>query len=229
MIDQVFVRLPYIKGDFAPENINLKRLQCFNFERLNYQVTISDLKTEIKNRTKIDCDSLRIITESGHPLSDENVLFNDKTQLSTFPIMLSLISRLPGGKGGFGSMLRAQGGRMSSQKSTNVDSCRDLSGKRLKTINLAKKISSRNVKLSKKSSESLNNKIKRCLRKTPKLNHTSSRVDDSKFLETHANALSSLEKTLITLNKRQTGPIPTTSRAPPSSFSSDFPSEDVFA
>ncbi|KAF7363536.1 hypothetical protein MSAN_01010200 [Mycena sanguinolenta] len=45
-----------------------------------------------------------------------------------------------GGKGGFGSQLRAAGGRMSSQKTSNNDSCRDLSGRRLNTIKEAKKL-----------------------------------------------------------------------------------------
>ncbi|RKP35246.1 telomere stability and silencing-domain-containing protein, partial [Dimargaris cristalligena] len=38
---------------------------------------------------------------------------------------------LRGGKGGFGSMLRAQGGKMATHKTTNFDACRDLSGRRL--------------------------------------------------------------------------------------------------
>lgn len=54
-------------------------------------------------------------------------------------ISLRLVPRLRGGKGGFGSQLRAAGGRMSSQKTSNNDSCRDLSGRRLSTIKEAKK------------------------------------------------------------------------------------------
>jgi hypothetical protein len=54
-------------------------------------------------------------------------------------ISLRLTPRLRGGKGGFGSQLRAAGGRMSSQKTSNNDSCRDLSGRRLSTIKEAKK------------------------------------------------------------------------------------------
>jgi hypothetical protein len=54
-------------------------------------------------------------------------------------ISLRLTPRLLGGKGGFGSQLRAAGGRMSSQKTSNNDSCRDLSGRRLSTIKDAKK------------------------------------------------------------------------------------------
>lgn len=53
-------------------------------------------------------------------------------------ITLRLSPRLCGGKGGFGSQLRAAGGRMSSQKTNNNDSCRDLNGRRLSTIKEAK-------------------------------------------------------------------------------------------
>jgi hypothetical protein len=54
-------------------------------------------------------------------------------------VSLRLTPRLVGGKGGFGSQLRAAGGRMSSRKTSNNDSCRDLSGRRLSTIKEAKK------------------------------------------------------------------------------------------
>ncbi len=53
-------------------------------------------------------------------------------------VSIRLSPRLPGGKGGFGSQLRAAGGRMSSQKTSNNDSCRDLNGRRLSTIKKAK-------------------------------------------------------------------------------------------
>lgn len=54
-------------------------------------------------------------------------------------VTLRIVPRLRGGKGGFGSQLRAAGGRMSSQKTSNNDSCRDLSGRRLSTIKTAKR------------------------------------------------------------------------------------------
>ncbi|KAL7417008.1 telomere stability and silencing-domain-containing protein [Mrakia frigida] len=53
---------------------------------------------------------------------------------------LQVACRMLGGKGGFGAMLRATGGKMSSQKASNNDSCRDLSGRRLSTIKEAKKM-----------------------------------------------------------------------------------------
>ena len=53
--------------------------------------------------------------------------------------LTSLLPRFLGGKSGFGFQLRAAGGRMSSQKTSNNDSCRDLTGRRLSTIKEAKK------------------------------------------------------------------------------------------
>ncbi|TFB05148.1 Telomere maintenance protein SDE2 [Trichoderma ghanense] len=56
-------------------------------------------------------------------------------------LSLRLAIPLCGGKGGFGSQLRAAGGRMSSRKKQNQDdggSSRNLDGRRLRTINEAK-------------------------------------------------------------------------------------------
>ncbi|KAH9467315.1 hypothetical protein H4Q26_016574 [Puccinia striiformis f. sp. tritici PST-130] len=55
-------------------------------------------------------------------------------------LLFRLVPKILGGKGGFGSQLRAAGGRMSSQKTQNNDSCRDLSGRRLSTIKEAQKL-----------------------------------------------------------------------------------------
>ncbi|KAK6504878.1 hypothetical protein TWF481_006813 [Arthrobotrys musiformis] len=72
---------------------------------------------------------------SGSPLSS---LLDDLT--NDF-LTLRLTAPLPGGKGGFGSQLRAAGGRMSSRKrkgQENSDSCRNLDGRRLRTVKEAK-------------------------------------------------------------------------------------------
>ena len=45
--------------------------------------------------------------------------------------------RLLGGKGGFGSMLRAIGARI--EKTTNHEACRDLNGRRMRDVNNEKK------------------------------------------------------------------------------------------
>ncbi|KAG0143599.1 hypothetical protein CROQUDRAFT_672863 [Cronartium quercuum f. sp. fusiforme G11] len=73
------------------------------------------------------------LTTSGH-------LFSlNSTPHASF-VHLRLVPKVLGGKGGFGSQLRAAGGRMSSQKTQNNDSCRDLTGRRLSTIKEAKKL-----------------------------------------------------------------------------------------
>ncbi|EIW84198.1 hypothetical protein CONPUDRAFT_50655 [Coniophora puteana RWD-64-598 SS2] len=88
------------------------------------------------------CDDLLIsphsgaIPDSSTPLSALHPRDEDASSLVT----LRITPRLHGGKGGFGSQLRAAGGRMSSQKTSNNDSCRDLSGRRLSTIKEAKKL-----------------------------------------------------------------------------------------
>lgn len=74
---------------------------------------------------------------SGRPIPDD-ASFSD---LGSSDVHVRLAVRLPGGKGGFGSQLRAAGGRMNSKKNgqNNTDSCRDLNGRRLSTIKEAKK------------------------------------------------------------------------------------------
>ncbi|GAA5987332.1 hypothetical protein JCM11641_002688 [Rhodosporidiobolus odoratus] len=57
-------------------------------------------------------------------------------------VALRVGQRTKGGKGGFASQLRAQGGRMSSNKAQNTDSCRGLDGRRLSTMKEAQKLAS---------------------------------------------------------------------------------------
>ncbi|KAF8656883.1 hypothetical protein AX16_002428 [Volvariella volvacea WC 439] len=89
--------------------------------------------------------SLVLTTHSGYvpsldaPVSSLHPSSNDTTSTSNF-VTLRLCPRILGGKGGFGSQLRAAGGRMSSQKTSNNDSCRDLNGRRLSTLKEAKKL-----------------------------------------------------------------------------------------
>uniref|UniRef100_A0A8C0V893 Replication stress response regulator SDE2 n=1 Tax=Cyanistes caeruleus TaxID=156563 RepID=A0A8C0V893_CYACU len=59
-------------------------------------------------------------------------LANDEDELQS-GVVYSLEARLYGGKGGFGSMLRALGAQI--EKTTNREACRDLSGRRLRDVN----------------------------------------------------------------------------------------------
>lgn len=71
-----------------------------------------------------------VLQSSGHILSPSSPVPEDATVVATL--------RLLGGKGGFGSMLRAIGAQI--EKTTNREACRDLSGRRLRDINEEKRL-----------------------------------------------------------------------------------------
>lgn len=76
----------------------------------------------------------------SRPCADPATQLSELVQDDSRDCLVSfrLYAPVLGGKGGFGSQLRAAGGRMSSQKTSNNDSCRDLSGRRLSTLKQAK-------------------------------------------------------------------------------------------
>jgi Silencing defective 2 N-terminal ubiquitin domain len=102
--------------------------------------TISDLFEDLTLREPLLgkvgglklCPTSRPLAQPSTSLSE---ICRDDQNLVSFTLTPSLL----GGKGGFGSQLRAAGGRMSSQRTSNNDSCRDLSGRRLSTVKEAKK------------------------------------------------------------------------------------------
>ncbi|KAF4550127.1 putative telomere maintenance protein SDE2 [Elsinoe fawcettii] len=96
----------------------------------------------LASRLPFHANNLILTTTSNHqvdPLSASPLSsLSDDTLLP-----LHLTSSLPGGKGGFGSQLRAAGGRMSSRKNRNNNrdpnaSSRNLDGRRLRTVTEAK-------------------------------------------------------------------------------------------
>lgn len=105
---------------------------CLPIESSTY--TVYDLKQEIFSKTHIPVDQQALRTIGGLDIDDQQPLESDKHILH-----FNLSARLLGGKGGFGSMLRAQGGRMNAQKTTNFEACRDLQGRRIRSVNEAKR------------------------------------------------------------------------------------------
>ena len=78
-------------------------------------------------------DLARLTTRGGHSICSSHTL-NELAGVYPY-VDLELRVRHLGGKGGFGNMLRAQGGRMSARgKHESQDSCRDLQGRRLGSI-----------------------------------------------------------------------------------------------
>lgn len=116
---------------------------------LNLQVpstsTVGDIERLINNRLPSNATNLVLTTTSNKLLSSHrsepvtNLLAEDE---ATNFLPLRLSAALCGGKGGFGSQLRAAGGRISSRKKRaqgeQNGSSRTLDGRRIRTVNEAK-------------------------------------------------------------------------------------------
>ncbi|XP_014477598.1 PREDICTED: protein SDE2 homolog [Dinoponera quadriceps] len=72
---------------------------------------------------------------------------------------MTIVPRTLGGKGGFGSMLRAIGAQI--EKTTNREACRDLSGRRLRDINEEKRLKAWIEKQAKRKEEIAERKKKK--------------------------------------------------------------------
>ncbi|XP_065171325.1 splicing regulator SDE2-like [Atheta coriaria] len=88
-------------------------------------LSIAEVKTNITN--KIQHEDFYLIHNGKH--------FNDDGVPDG---IVHVVPKLVGGKGGFGSMLRAIGAQI--EKTTNREACRDLSGRRLRDINEEKRL-----------------------------------------------------------------------------------------
>ncbi|XP_055849710.1 splicing regulator SDE2 [Episyrphus balteatus] len=105
-------------------NIQGKRLMHCDAKNLKH------IHQQIFNATNLASDQFYLL-QNGKTITQDNYS-ND----STADINVQL--RIPGGKGGFGSMLRAIGAQI--EKTTNREACRDLSGRRLRDINEEKRL-----------------------------------------------------------------------------------------
>lgn len=99
-------------------------------------------KLSIKVNSEMSLSSIRqyASVQTGMLQSDFYLLLNGKI-LSDNIVQNDIVYIVPrtlGGKGGFGSMLRAIGAQI--EKTTNREACRDLSGRRLRDINEEKRV-----------------------------------------------------------------------------------------
>lgn len=92
----------------------------------------------------LDTNSIKVVENwisnvQGVPLDNVTLYFNGRKVDSAVGDVIGVDSTveavlaLPGGKGGFGSMLRSIGAQI--EKTTNREACRDLSGRRLRDVN----------------------------------------------------------------------------------------------
>lgn len=94
--------------------------------------------------------------------------------------VVRVVPRLLGGKGGFGSMLRAIGAQI--EKTTNREACRDLSGRRLRDINEEKRLKSWISKKADREREALERKQKKLekLRSEPKIEFKDKKYEEER-------------------------------------------------
>lgn len=112
---------------------------------VEHSTPIVDLRRQIAIRLP-DLDSRMILTTTSNTevLASENPVSSLLSSEYEDILPLRLSVPLCGGKGGFGSQLRAAGGRMSSKRKNNQgdanSSNRNLDGRRLRTVNEAKNL-----------------------------------------------------------------------------------------
>jgi hypothetical protein len=136
---------------------------------------LSSLPTHITNRLPFPNLSPKqlVIRHQSYLLPDSHLSLQSLQNVASDAIFLTLSLRLPGGKGGFGSQLRAQGGRMASRKKRgpqDKSAMRDLSGRRIKAVQQAKELADYIAKapgLERKAREEKRRKLEAVLASNP--------------------------------------------------------------
>ena len=109
--------------------------------------------------------------------------------------------RLRGGKGGFGSMLRALGSQI--EKTTNNEACRDLSGRRMRDVNNEKKMMDWVKKKAEKDRQKEKEKIEKLERQLQRPKHFFNDPEYEKKLDETIDSVEDALKTgLKAANKR---------------------------
>lgn len=111
------------------------RTLCLRIESGDGIVSGASVSALVCARTGIPSHSVRLVTGTAEVRPD-SLLNSDG---GFFP-SCTLLLRLPGGKGGFGSLLRGAATKAGQKKTSNFDACRDMSGRRLRHVNAEKKL-----------------------------------------------------------------------------------------
>lgn len=120
---------------------------------------------------------------------------------------LNVYMRLLGGKGGFGSMLRAIGAQI--EKTTNREACRDLSGRRLRDINEEKRLKEYLEKQKNQQDDEAAKVARKIERLRSKPKHE---FKDDEYFETRSNLLDDVSSALDDgLKKATSSSVATTS------------------
>ncbi|RKP13470.1 telomere stability and silencing-domain-containing protein [Piptocephalis cylindrospora] len=149
---------------------------------LRKETRVKDILMGLASGLEIPQEELRISTFGGLPLEDEGLPKAETGGAGWARIQI----RGCGGKGGFGSQLRAQGGRMATRKTTNFSSCRDLSGRRLKVVAMTRQLDSVRTSLRKQERDRrdrLQKKVERAIRAAEAASKAKEKFADTAFLQ----------------------------------------------
>ncbi|XP_078493797.1 splicing regulator SDE2-like [Ciona intestinalis] len=133
------------------------------------------------------------LTKNGRPF-----LPGDSVQNGDY---LAAKFRLLGGKGGFGSMLRALGSQI--EKTTNNEACRDLSGRRMRDVNNEKKMIEYVKQKAEKEREKEKKKIEKLEKCLVKPKHFFNDPAYEKSLEQTSDNVENALKTGLVAHKRK--------------------------
>lgn len=113
------------------------RTLCLHFDHPHGEaVTGADIATQVWMRTGIPQHCQRLVTGTTLVSPHSHIAFCEDGGLPSCTLLL----RLRGGKGGFGSLLRGAATKAGQKKTSNFDACRDMSGRRLRHVNAEKKL-----------------------------------------------------------------------------------------
>ncbi|BBN07315.1 replication stress response regulator SDE2 [Marchantia polymorpha subsp. ruderalis] len=110
------------------------KTRCLRFS--SKDLLCEDLKAELAVSEGIPGAWQRLVTGTRELVTGSSLVADAN---GFFP-SCSLLLRLRGGKGGFGSLLRGAATKAGQKKTSNFDACRDMSGRRLRHVNAEKKL-----------------------------------------------------------------------------------------
>ncbi|XP_020571483.1 protein SDE2 homolog [Phalaenopsis equestris] len=150
------------------------RTQCLQIS--SPTISGETLKRHLFAKTRIPY-RLQLLITGSRIVSDETLI--SASSDGFFP-SCGLLLRLPGGKGGFGSLLRGAATKAGQKKTNNFDACRDMSGRRLRHVNAEKKLEEWKAEADDRRLEKL---AEQFLKKKAKETKKNSSVDVDKYLE----------------------------------------------
>ena len=113
------------------------RTLCLRLESGDGTVSGGRVAALLSARTGVPEHCVRLVT--GTAVVSHDSFLTASAEDGSFP-SCTLLLRLPGGKGGFGSLLRGAATKAGQKKTSNFDACRDMSGRRLRHVNAEKKL-----------------------------------------------------------------------------------------